>query len=887
MEKKNLYVILAVIIAVVIIAAAIGVFLYKPATTSTLPNLVSVTSSTQLATVGSSVQFTAKVTGNVKNISWNFGDGTTGTGLVVNHTYTSPGRYLVFVNATGPDGYSNNLKSLWSINVVPQEINPAIASKETEPIITFNTTANPDAPIIGLNSTLFIEASYLEPPTAENWSMAYYVINFGDEINNVTPVYYNTSSGNFMHTTFEHVYKKTGFYILNLSIITYNESFFANKIVTNNLTDIQYLPSSYYSQVLSSQHYSVSYLLTIFVKSPGQSVGILKMSGTVPNPGIINVAEVQPGGPDSIDPSIEYEVTGMEVICNVYETLIAYNGSHTSLSSLFPMVAKEIPTVENGGISPDHLNYTFYIRSGLKFANGDPLTVYDVYMSFVRSLLFVQGAPGTPDWIIAQDLLPGGGFAPGLFTNGTALYSNITRALTYDNVTQSITFHLLKPDPAFLYYLADPLGASIQDYKWLVEHGAGITFTPSGFLNYTQFSISAHYNRFLQYNAMGSGPFMIGSILVGQSILLVPNPNYTPIPNVTGYNHAPVYKVYIQWLKDPETALMMLKSSQADIYVGLPQQDYPTVASLQSKGLINVYSFPTFGLGQFMFNFDINETLLSSIGSGYHIPQHYFANLDVRRAFAFAFNYDNYINNIVGNAIYGNNFSFHYTGAIPLGMPGYISPSQMRNDGVVVPYYNLTLAKNYLIKSGQYNVSINIPVIVWAGDPVDYAAASMWAEAMHSIDPNIQMTPMYMSPNAIIGYWVPGQDPMPINIGNWWPDFPFPSDYIIPYYYENGFWGAPNGWNPQLLNQTGYSDQAIQDAQLNNYISLAENTDNYTLALHYYDLADEIGVNLTFYVYLGQQNSFWYYAPWMKGVEYEENPMFGAGGDTIYIYLSK
>jgi hypothetical protein len=86
-------------------------------------------------------------------------------------------------------------------------------------------------------------------------------------------------------------------------------------------------------------------------------------------------------------------------------------------------------------------------------------------MSFVRSLLFVQGAPGTPDWIIAQDLLPGGGFAPGLFKNGTALYSNITRALTYDNVTQSITFHLLKPDPAFLYYLADPLGASIQDYK--------------------------------------------------------------------------------------------------------------------------------------------------------------------------------------------------------------------------------------------------------------------------------------------------------------------------------------------------------------------------------------------------------------------------------------
>jgi len=889
MEKKSLYAIVAVIVVVVIIVAAAAVLLYKPPTTVTAaPTLVSVTPSTQLATVGSSVQFVASVTGNVTKVIWNFGDGTTGTGLIVNHTYAQPGKYLVFANATGPSGYSNNLKNLWLITVSPPTLSPAIASEVAQPTVAFNTTVNPNAPIFSVNKSAVFEASYLQPPTAVNWTIGYYVINYGDGTPvNITPVLYNTSSGIYLHAIFNHIYIKSGFYPVNITIVTYNESPFMKDLVTNNTTGIQYLPSSYYNQVLVSQHHSISYFVSVYVATPTQTAGILKASGTVPNPGVINVVEVQPGGPDTIDPSIEYEVTGMEVICNVYETLIAYNGSQTSLSSLFPMVAREIPTVQNGGISSNYLNYTFYIRPGLKFSNGDPLTAYDAYMSFIRSLLFVQGSPGTPDWIIAQDLLPGGGFAPGLYSNGTALFDNITRAITYDNATQSITFHLLKPDPAFLYYLADPLGSSIQDYKWLSEHGAGITFTPSGFLNYTEYGISAYYDRYIQYHAMGSGPFMVQSYLEGQSIILVPNPNYTPIPNVTGYSHMPVYKIYIQWVKDPETALMMLESGQADIYVGIPQEYYPTVASLQGKGLIDVYSFPTMGLGQFMFNFDINETLLSSIGTGFHIPQHYFTNLDIRRAFAFAFDYTNYIDKLVGNSVYGANFSFHYTGAIPLGMPGYISPQEMEKNGIVVPYYNLTIAKQYLIESGEYNVSINIPVLVWAGDPVDYAAAAMWAQTMHSIDPNIQMTAIYMNPNSIVGYWVPGQDPMPINIGNWWPDYPFPSDYLIPFYSENGFWGAPNGWNPSLLNKTGHFNQSIQDAMLNNYITMAENTGNYSQALHYYDLADEIGVNLTFYVYLGQQNSFWYYAPWMKGVQYEENPMFGAGGDTIYIYLTK
>ncbi|MGC8497862.1 MAG: ABC transporter substrate-binding protein, partial [Thermoplasmata archaeon] len=208
--------------------------------------------------------------------------------------------------------------------------------------------------------------------------------------------------------------------------------------------------------------------------------------------------------------------------------------------------------------------------SGLTFANGDPLTTWDVYTSFVRDLLFTQGTPGTADFMIAGDLLPGGGFAPGLFSNGTALYDNITRAITYNNATQTVTFHLLIPDPAFLYTITTQFDGCIMDYNWLVNHGAGITFTPAGFEAYTSYANILNYNSYIRYNTMGSGPYMIKSYLMDQSITLIPNPYYTPISGVPGYDHAANDTIYIEYIKSPSTEILMLKGGLANIYEGIP-----------------------------------------------------------------------------------------------------------------------------------------------------------------------------------------------------------------------------------------------------------------------------------------------------------------------------
>ncbi|HEU12466.1 MAG TPA: PKD domain-containing protein [Euryarchaeota archaeon] len=887
MERKILYGIIAVIVVIVVIVAGIAVIFYKHTNTSissTAPTLVSITPSTQLTSVGSAIKFVANVKGNVTTVFWSFGDGTTGTGLIVNHTYMEPGKYLVFANATGPNGYSNNLKNLWLITVSPPALSPAIASEVAQPLLTFNTTANPNAPIFSVNKSALFEASYLHPPSATNWTIGYYVINYGDGSPiNITPTLYNASSGIYLHATYTHVYTKSGFYTVNITLVTYNETSFISDLVTNNVTSVQYLPLSYYNQVLSSEHQLQSYLVSIYVAAPYQSAGILKAQGKVPNPGIITAAELT-HSPYSLDPAIDNDWPGMEIFANVYETLVAYNGSSTS--SFVPVIAQKIPTIENGGISSNGLNYTFYIRHGLKFSNGDPITVWDVYTSIVRTLLFMQGSPGTPGWIIAQDLLPGGGWASGLFSNGTALYNNITRAITYNNTTQSITFHLLKPDLAFLDYLADPEGGSILDYNWLTSHGAGITFTPQGFLNYTKYSYEQNYNTFIEYHAMGSGPYIIQSYLIGQSIMLVPNPNFTPIPGYPGYNQTPTNKVYIDYLKDPETAILMMESGQADITFGLPPEDYVWASQMQSKGELDIYTFPTLSINFYLFNWNVNITLMHSVfGYQYNLPPHYFANPLVRKAFAYSFDYNTFINNILGNKIYGADFGFHYTGIIPKGMPGYVPPNELYN----VPTFNLTLARQFMMESGEYNVSVNIPVAVYAGDQMDYAATSMWAQNLSQMDPNIHITPIYMPGTMILGYLTPNGNPMPLfNVqGSWGPDYPYPPDYLNNMYLPTGFYPNGLGMNYTNLISYGYAQEASEFQNMTKYIINGDNSINQTVAFSDWKIAEQIAVNLTLYVYTYQQNGIWYYAPWIHGVEYEENTIFAGSEDTLFFYLTK
>src|SRR6202021_2953925 len=71
---------------------------------------------------------------------------------------------------------------------------------------------------------------------------------------------------------------------------------------------------------------------------------------------------------DSMDPAWAYDSASDLIILNVYEPLVMFDKGSTE--KLIPILTTQVPTKENGLISPDGRTYTFPIRKGVKFHDG-------------------------------------------------------------------------------------------------------------------------------------------------------------------------------------------------------------------------------------------------------------------------------------------------------------------------------------------------------------------------------------------------------------------------------------------------------------------------------------------------------------------------------------
>lgn len=97
------------------------------------------------------------------------------------------------------------------------------------------------------------------------------------------------------------------------------------------------------------------------------------------NPITIDQAEI----PDSLDPAVTFSTPGWAAVQQVYQGLVNYNKS--TVTSFEPALA------QSWTVSADHLSYTFTLRSGVTFSNGDPFNAYVMWFSLYRALLMAQG----------------------------------------------------------------------------------------------------------------------------------------------------------------------------------------------------------------------------------------------------------------------------------------------------------------------------------------------------------------------------------------------------------------------------------------------------------------------------------------------------------------
>ena len=184
---------------------------------------------------------------------------------------------------------------------------------------------------------------------------------------------------------------------------------------------------------------------------------------------------------------------------------------------------------ERWTISPDGRTYTFYLRPGLKFSNGQPVTAEDVKWSLDRF--------GNPKIDATMSSVAVG--------YGTSKVINNT----------TIQFHLAQPVASFLYNISI-FPAFVLPKSLVLKEGA------------------AFYNH-----PVGTGPFAVQSFVKGSHITLARNPYYwetgKPYLNSVRFNFA----------TDSNSRILALRGGSAQIMDGLP---FSQINSLSGDKTINV-----------------------------------------------------------------------------------------------------------------------------------------------------------------------------------------------------------------------------------------------------------------------------------------------------------
>ncbi|WP_289059858.1 ABC transporter substrate-binding protein, partial [Mesotoga prima] len=82
----------------------------------------------------------------------------------------------------------------------------------------------------------------------------------------------------------------------------------------------------------------------------------------------------------TMDPAVAYEVFPNKIVAALYAQLV-------KLEAIEGVIVPVPDIAESWEISEDGLTYTFNIRKGVKFSNGDPLTADDVLFSLKRPIV--------------------------------------------------------------------------------------------------------------------------------------------------------------------------------------------------------------------------------------------------------------------------------------------------------------------------------------------------------------------------------------------------------------------------------------------------------------------------------------------------------------------
>jgi peptide/nickel transport system substrate-binding protein len=524
-----------------------------------------------------------------------------------------------------------------------------------------------------------------------------------------------------------------------------------------------------------------------------------------PDPTTLTLVDI--GDIAMLDPHLAYEGSSYAAINNIIEGLVFYN--RESASEFVPWLAEEVPTVQNGGLSEDGLTYTFKIRDGIKFHNGNDLTAEDAAYSWERALL--QAGPNSGQWMMIESIMgyPSGditemiaegeyaGDRDALIANATpeelvAVCEEVKSHFAFDNDAGTFSVTLAQPWGPFLAIIARPW-AYVIDKEWTIEQGDwdGSCDTWQNF--YAPGAEDTKLARVIN----GTGPYILDYWTPDEEWVLVANEDYWRQEGDEFWPGGPsgvakikriVHKTVNEW----GTRFAMAQAGDADWFTvpdaNRPQADdwVGEMCDATTEECMPTdnpdapfrmwYNMPSTARTDIFLNFDVGTDESGTnpyIGSGQldgnGIPPDFFSDLDVRKGFAYCFDFDTYI----ADGQNGEGIRNH--GPIIVNMLGFNPDQEM---------YDLDMEKceEHLAQAwggALPETGFRFQAVTNTGNLMRMTAASILQSNLRSINPLYQLEIVTLPWPTYLASFRAGQ--LPIAISSWGEDYHDPHNWMQPY----------------------------------------------------------------------------------------------------------
>lgn len=302
-----------------------------------------------------------------------------------------------------------------------------------------------------------------------------------------------------------------------------------------------------------------------------------------------------PQGPDILNPHLVTGDKEHQIVRLVYEPLASFDGE----GQLVPILAAEIPSLDNEGVAPDGKSVTWRLKPDLKWSDGEPVTAEDVRFTY--------------EYITNPEV-----------NSATAsTYAPIERVEVVDELT--IRLHFAAAYPAWTILFSGLAGGILPEHVFAEYNNAQSRDAPANL------------------NPVGTGPYRLVEwktediLLIGEDVVNITNLIFEPNPHYRAVDQLFFQQVEVQGGGDTQAAAQAVLANGAVDYVRNLQVSTETLAELEADGTGYVVVAPSSWVERIYFNFtDPNRETETGERSNLQFPHPFFTDKLVRQAFAHA-----------------------------------------------------------------------------------------------------------------------------------------------------------------------------------------------------------------------------------------------------------